>query len=73
MMNKNQIIKLLEKRFVENHNMMDKENELRNYERASHYAGISCEIADILAEINGTSIDGELERLYKKFNLYKGE
>lgn len=72
-MTKKEIINSLEKRFVENHNMMDRENELHNYERASAYAGTSCEIAEILAEINGTSIDGELERLYKKFNLYKGE
>ena len=70
-MSKTQIIKLLEKRFVENHNMMDEENESHNYERASYYAGIACEIAEILAEINGRTIDGQLERLYKKFNLYR--
>lgn len=72
-MTKKEIIKLLEKRFVENHNMMDGENEFHNYERSRYYAGISCEIAEILAEINETSVDGEMERLYKKFNLYKGE
>lgn len=72
-MTKKEIIKLLEKRFVEHHNMMDKKNELHDYDGASHYAHVSCEIAEILAEINGTSVDGELERLYKKFNLYKGE
>ena len=72
MMNKKQIIKLLEKRLVEAHNLMD-ENMGVDDMNSHYYAGISCEIAEILAEINETSIDGEMERLYKKFNLYKGE
>lgn len=72
-MNKKQIINLLEKRFVEQHNLMDSENESHNYEQARLHANSSCEIVNILSEINGTSIDGEFERLYNKFNLYKGE
>lgn len=68
-----QIINLLEKRFVENINLMDIMNETHNRERARYHATISCEIADILSEINGSSQDHEIERLYKKFNLSKGE
>lgn len=72
------VIEVLEKRFVNHHNCMDLNSQLYiktkidDYQRKSiAEATICCEIASILAEINGTNEDTEHERLYNKFNLYK--
>ena len=72
-MNKTQIINLIEKRFLFNHNMRDKRLDQGNNKEAQIYAILACECCDLLAEINNSSEDHEFERLYKKFNLFKGE
>jgi hypothetical protein len=68
-MNKKQIIEMLEQRFLNYHKKMDAHAKLKHEHNAIKYATLCCEFADILANINNTTEQYELERLYKKFNL----
>lgn len=68
-MNKKQIIQMLEDRFLEYHKKMDAHGKLKQEQNAIKYAVLCCEFADILANINNTSEQYELDRLYKKYNL----
>lgn len=70
-MNKTQIIKLLETRFCDHIKQMDFANDCKNRPTTQYYAGLSCEIAEILATINGISIDTQNQVLFDKYNLNK--
>ena len=51
----------------QNHNW----NAERYMNEAKTHAAIICKLAEIFAEINGTSFDKESERLHNKFNLWR--
>ena len=77
-MNRNEIIKQLEKDFLENQKRFDELNDkgvAHRTESENHELyGVSynvCYIARLLGEINGTSEDKEMNRLYDKFNLWR--
>jgi len=67
-MKSKEIIQTIENAFIKNHYLMD---SAKSTEDKQFFAGVSLELADILATIFKTSQDAELERLYKKYNLYK--
>lgn len=68
-MNKKQIIEVLEKRFLSYYYTMDKHAQQKEESNAIRYAVLCCEYASILACINGTTEQRELDRLNKKYNL----
>ena len=67
-MKSKEIIQTIENAFIKNHYKMDSAS---TQEDRQYFAGLSLELADLLATIYGTSQDAELERLYKKYNLFK--
>lgn len=57
---------VLENYFLKNHySMINTQNKEDKY----YYAGVSLEICNILATLNDTNQDTELQRLYEKYNL----
>lgn len=63
---------IIEKEFVRLHNIMD-ENIRKDPALAKACATSCCTLTDILAQYKGTSTDGETERIYNKYNLWKIE
>lgn len=69
-MDKKQIIQLLENRFVEYIAKMDAVSDITKQQL---FATMACEVAEVLAKINGCGIDEQHNNLYNKYNLWKFE
>ena len=62
------IINLLEQKLVEAVAKMDATTE---QDKKILFATLSCEFAEVLAKINGLSIDEQQRALYNKYNLWR--
>jgi hypothetical protein len=69
-MDKKNIIQLLENKFVEYVAKMDASSE---QQKRVLFATMACEVAEVLAKINGCGIDEQHNNLYNKYNLWKFE
>lgn len=67
-MDKKNIIKLLEQKYIENVAKMD---ATKDQNKKVLYATMSCEIAEMLAKINGLGYDEQSQQLFNKYNLWK--